>query len=120
MNIIQNLDLINASELALIALCCYVLTSGIKKTKIKNAYMPFISMAVGILIGIIVALAYHDNDIVKAGLAGFLVGGWTAGLFTGIKATFGGYDLDNDTSSSTKLTEVTPPKYESNVNIRRD
>lgn len=122
MDIIQNLNLINASELLLIAICCYVLTSGIKKTRIKNAYMPFISMAVGILIGIIVALAYHDVNIVKAGIAGFLVGGWTSGLFTGIKGAFGGYELDNKTSKSKTSgpVEVSTPKYDTEINRRRN
>lgn len=123
MDIIQNLNLVNAGELMLIALICYTLTAGIKKTRIKNAYMPFISMVVGIFVGIIVAWAFHDADIVKAGIAGFLVGGWTAGLFTGIKGAFGGYELE---SSSTKvdeapqLNEVTAPKYGASVNTRRN
>ncbi|MFC6324053.1 phage holin family protein [Companilactobacillus baiquanensis] len=122
MDIIQNLNLINASELLLIAICCYVLTSGIKKTRIKNAYMPFISMAVGILIGVIVALAYHDVNIVKAGIAGFLVGGWTSGLFTGIKGAFGGYEVDNKTSNSKSSgpVEVSTPKYDTKINTRRN
>lgn len=86
MAIIQNLNLIDATELLLIALSCYGLTQATKQSKIKNTYMPFISMGVGILVGIVVALVMHDVELGKAGLIGFLVGGWTSGLFTGIKA----------------------------------
>jgi len=86
MELFENLNLINATELVLIALICYGLTQAAKQSKIKNTYMPFISMGVGILVGIIVALVMHDAELGKAGLIGFLVGGWTSGLFTGVKA----------------------------------
>jgi len=118
MDIIQNLNLINAGELMLIALICYTLTAGVKKTKLKNAYMPFVSMVVGIFVGIIVAWAFHDMNIAKAGIAGFLVGGWVAGLFTGIKATFGSYELNSSStndSNNSDLEEVATPKYNKNT-----
>ncbi|WP_125711783.1 hypothetical protein [Companilactobacillus kedongensis] len=123
MDIIQNLNLIDASQLLLIAVCCYIATGYAKTTRIKNTYMPFISMVVGVLVGLIVAKAFGDTNFIKAGIAGFLVGGWTAGLFTGIKGALGGYELE---SSSTKvdeapqLNEVTAPKYDTSVNTRRN
>ncbi|APX72099.1 hypothetical protein M5C72_02835 [Companilactobacillus allii] len=86
MDIIQNLNLINATELILIALICYGLTQAAKQSKLKSTYMPFISMVVGAFVGIIVALIMHDSELGKAGIVGFLVGGWTSGLFTGVKA----------------------------------
>lgn len=85
MELFQNLNLIDATELVLISLVCYGLTAATKKSKIKNTYMPFISMGVGIFVGIVVALVMHDSELGKAGLIGFLVGGWTSGLFTGVK-----------------------------------
>lgn len=87
MNFIQSLHLIDTSELVLIAVCCYVITQAIKESMIQiaNEYLPFLSMIIGVLVGIVIALIFHDYDLGKYGLAGFLVGGWTSGIFTGIK-----------------------------------
>lgn len=94
MDVIQGLNLINSVELVVIGLCCYEFTSAIKKSKLKtkNTYMPFISMAVGIFFGVVVALIFDDRDLAKAGLVGFLVGGFVSGLFTGLKGVTGGYE----------------------------
>ena len=48
-------------------------------------------MLVGLLVGLLIALVFHDTELGKAGLTGFLAGGYTAGLFTGIKGVLGGY-----------------------------
>jgi len=48
-------------------------------------------MVVGLLVGLLIALVFHDTELGKAGLTGFLAGGYTAGLFTGIKGILGGY-----------------------------
>ncbi|KRK80756.1 hypothetical protein FD03_GL002187 [Companilactobacillus nodensis DSM 19682 = JCM 14932 = NBRC 107160] len=49
-------------------------------------------MAVGLLVGLAIAGVFHDGDLGKAGLTGFLAGGYTSGLFTGIKGVLGGYE----------------------------
>jgi len=103
MDILQSLQLINVAELTVIVLVCYVLTAGAKKSKLDNKYMPFISMGVGLLVGLAIAGVFHDGDLGKAGLTdlgkagltGFLSGGYTSGLFTGIKGILGGYDNVN-------------------------
>ncbi|MGQ2374564.1 MULTISPECIES: phage holin family protein [Companilactobacillus] len=92
MDILQSLQLINVAELTAIVLVCYVLTAGAKKSRLDNKYMPFISMAVGLLVGLAIAGVFHDGDLGKAGLTGFLAGGYTSGLFTGIKGVLGGYE----------------------------
>lgn len=115
MDIIQNLNLIDASQLLLIATCCYMSTGYAKTTRIKNTYLPFVSMVMGIIVSLIVAKAFGDTNFIKAGIAGFLVGGWTSGLFTGIKGAFGGYELDTkveDDSTGKQLNEVTAPEYD--------
>jgi len=45
-----------------------------------------------LLVGLLIALVFHDTELGKAGLTGFLAGGYTAGLFTGIKGILGGYE----------------------------
>ncbi|WP_099975292.1 hypothetical protein [Lactobacillus terrae] len=91
MDFIENTGLVSTIELGLMALACYGITTGIKQTKLNNSYMPFVSMGVGILVGLIIGIAMHDADLGKATLAGFFVGGWTSGLFTGFKGITGGY-----------------------------
>ena len=91
MDILQNLQLMNVTELTIIILVCYLLTAAAKKSKLDNKYMPFISMGVGLLVGLAIAGVFHDGDLGKAGLTGFLAGGYTSGLFTGIKGVLGGY-----------------------------
>ena len=91
MDILQGLQLMNVTELTIIILVCYLLTAAAKKSKLDNKYMPFISMAVGLLVGLAIAGVFHDGDLGKAGLTGFLAGGYTSGLFTGIKGVLGGY-----------------------------
>ena len=92
MDILQGLQLMNITELTIIILVCYLLTAAAKKSKLDNKYMPFISMAVGLLVGLAIAGVFHDGDLGKAGLTGFLAGGYTSGLFTGIKGVLGGYE----------------------------
>ena len=96
MDILQGLQLMNITELTIIILVCYLLTAAAKKSKLDNKYMPFISMLVGLLVGLLIALVFHDTELGKAGLTGFLAGGYTAGLFTGIKGILGGYTTKED------------------------
>ena len=58
--------------------------------------LPFISMVVGLLVGLLIALVFHDTELGKAGLTGFLAGGYTSGLFTGVKGVLGGYTTKED------------------------
>ncbi|KRK90532.1 hypothetical protein FC88_GL001789 [Companilactobacillus futsaii JCM 17355] len=52
-------------------------------------------MVVGIIVGLVIAGIFGDVSLGKAGLAGFLVGGTTAGLFTGFKGVTGGYESND-------------------------
>jgi len=86
MEIIEGLNLIDAAQLVVIAILCYVLTNSIKNTKVVDTrWMPFVSMALGLVIAIVTALVFHDNEIGKAIIAGLLVGGFTSGMFDGIQ-----------------------------------
>jgi len=92
MDILQGLQLIDVTELVGIVLVCYLLTAATKQSKINNKYMPFISMVIGLIVGLAIAGVFHDGDLGKAGLTGFLAGGYTSGLFTGVKGILGGYE----------------------------
>lgn len=86
MEIIEGLNLIDVTQLVVIAILCYVLTNSIKNTKVVDTkWMPFISMVLGLVIAIVTALVFHDKEIGKAIIAGLLVGGFTSGMFDGIQ-----------------------------------
>ncbi|QCX24598.1 holin [Companilactobacillus futsaii] len=97
MDIIQGFGLVSAPELAIIGIGVYFIIQAIKlsKLKIANTYLPFIAMVVGIIVGLVIAGIFGDVSLGKAGLAGFLVGGTTAGLFTGFKGVTGGYESND-------------------------
>lgn len=94
MDYILGLNLISAGELTLIGVAVYAITQAIKISKIKlaNKYLPFVSMILGVLIGLFVGFMQNDSSLYQSGFAGFLVGASTAGLFTGFKGVAGGYE----------------------------
>lgn len=85
MELFQGLNLIDGTELIAILLVCWAFNEGVKKSNIKNQYMSFISMGVGIMVGLLIALVFHDGELGKAGLVGLLMGGFTTGLFKDVK-----------------------------------
>lgn len=92
MDYIQQLNLGTATELALTTLVVFVLTQAIKQTKAPNKYMPWISMAVGTLVGLLSVLVTADQNYLSGAVMGLLVGGFTSGLFDGFK----GFQMKGD------------------------
>lgn len=85
MDYIQQLNLGTTTELALTILVVFVLTQAVKQTKVPNQYMPWLSMGVGILVGVLSVLVTDDHNFLSGGVMGLLVGGFTSGLFDGFK-----------------------------------
>lgn len=84
--IIEGLNLIDVAQLTIIAILCYVLTNSIKNTKtIDTKWMPFIWIALGLILAIVTALVFKDKEIGKVIIAGLLIGGWTSGMFDEIQ-----------------------------------
>ena len=83
MDLIKNLKLGTATEIAITVLIVYCLTQAIKKTKIDNKFLPWIAMILGIFSGLISVVVTGDHNYSSAAVLGFLVGGFTAGLFDG-------------------------------------
>lgn len=83
MDLIKNLKLGTATEIAITVLIVYCLTQAIKQTKIDNKWLPWIAMSIGIFSGLISVPVTGDNNFLTAAVMGFLVGGFTAGLFDG-------------------------------------
>lgn len=92
MDYIQQLNLGTTTELALTILVVFVLTQAVKQTKVPNQYMPWLSMGVGILVGVLSVLVTDDHNFLSGGVMGLLVGGFTSGLFDGFK----GFQLKED------------------------
>ena len=121
MEIIKSLNLIDNAGLTVLILICSMGFTALTKvaTPLENKYLPFVSMIFGIIAGILVALIFHE-DIGKAAIAGLLVGGFTSGLYTGVKGSLGGYDTSAKSTINEDLTEVETPTYQSSTNLRRN
>lgn len=85
MDYIQELNLGTVSELMITIAVVFVLTQAVKSTKVKNKYMPWISMGLGIVSGLISVAVTKDVNYLSGAVMGLLVGGFTSGLFDGFK-----------------------------------
>ena len=85
MYFIQQLNLANAGEIAIMVAINYAVSQAIKQGNFHNKYMPWISMAVGAVIGIVATVVSKDSNYLGGAITGFLVGGFTSGLFDGFK-----------------------------------
>lgn len=92
MDYIQQLNLGTATELALTTLVVFVLTQAVKQTKVPNQWMPWLSMALGIVVGLLSVVVTGDHNYLSGAVMGLLVGGFTSGLFDGFK----GFNVKED------------------------
>ncbi|WP_236008139.1 holin [Levilactobacillus andaensis] len=92
MDYIQQLNLGTAAELALTTLVVFVLTQAVKQTKVPNQWMPWLSMAVGVVVGLLSVFVTADHNFLSGAVMGLLVGGFTSGLFDGFK----GFNIKED------------------------
>lgn len=63
-----------------------IFVQAIKKADLDKRWLPFISIVLGVAVGIVFALA-SGADLFLYGLAGFLSGAAASGLYDGIQAT---------------------------------
>ena len=120
MEIIKSLNLIDNVGLTILILVCSMGFTALTKvaTPLENKYLPFVSMIFGIIVGILIALIFHE-DIGRAAIAGLLVGGFTSGLYAGVKGSLGEDDSPVKSTIGDDLTEVKTPMYQEN-NTRRN
>lgn len=83
MDLITKLNLGSTAEIAIIIIIVYGLTQAIKQTKIDNRFMPWISMILGIFSGLISVFITNNHNFSGACFLGFLIGGFTSGLYDG-------------------------------------
>lgn len=88
MDLIKNVKLGTVSEIVITVLIVYALTQAIKQTKIDNRWMPWIAMTLGIFSGLASVPITGDSNYLTSAVMGFLVGGFTAGLFDGFSGFF--------------------------------
>lgn len=91
MDFIQNLNLGTTAQISLILAVVFCLTQAVKQTGIDNKWMPWISMLIGVFAGLLAAVINADSHYLSSAVLGFLIGGFTSGLFDGFKG-FSGKD----------------------------
>ncbi|MQM78818.1 holin [Lentilactobacillus buchneri] len=91
MDFIQNLNLGTTAQISLILAVVFCLTQAVKQTGIENRWMPWLSMVIGVVAGLVSALLISDANYLSSGVLGLLIGGFTSGLFDGFKG-FSGKD----------------------------
>lgn len=88
MEIITELNLATAGELALSGFLIALIVQGIKSTgKVSNNFIPLVSMFVGVLIGIVAVVATHDTNYVGGAVSGLIIGAGTSGMVDLVKGT---------------------------------
>lgn len=86
MEIIQSLNLATAGEIVIAGLFVYAITQAIKQTKLPNIWMPWVSMLIGLIGGIVAVAVTGANNWGGAALVGAGLGAAVSGLFDGFKA----------------------------------
>ncbi|MDV2911013.1 hypothetical protein R0H03_03925 [Pediococcus acidilactici] len=88
MEIITDLNLATAGELALSGFLIALIVQGIKSTgKVSNNFIPLVSMAIGVVIGIVAVVATHDTNYVGGAVSGLIIGAGTSGMVDLAKGT---------------------------------
>lgn len=85
MDLIEELNLGTAAELAISAAIILVLVNALKRTKLDNKWLPWVAMGLGVVSGIVSVAVTKDNNWAPAAVQGFLLGAATSGLFDGVK-----------------------------------
>ena len=108
MDIITSLNLATAGELALISFFIGVVVQAVKKTgKVKNTYLPFISMGIGILAGLAAVVVTKDTNYFNGAVAGLIVGAATSGLTDGLSVGTTAVTTAKATKDAAKTAAIT-------------
>ncbi|WP_432788156.1 holin [Lactiplantibacillus plantarum] len=108
MDIITSLNLATAGELALISFFIGVVVQAVKKTgKVKNTYLPFISIGIGILAGLAAVVVTKDTNYLNGAVAGLIVGAATSGLTDGLSVGTTAVTTAKATKDAAKTAAIT-------------
>jgi hypothetical protein len=91
LDFIQQLNLGTTAEMSLIFAVVFCFTQALKMTKLDNKWMPWVSMLIGALAGLLAMVINADSNYLSGAVLGLLIGGFTSGLFDGFKG-FSGKD----------------------------
>lgn len=110
MDIITNMGLSTAGELALISFLVGIIVQAVKKmTKVPSELLPVISMVLGIIVGVIAVVVSKDNNYLGGGITGLIVGAATSGLVdvgSGAVTTIQTAKATADTKQQQQLAET--------------
>lgn len=107
MDIIQNLNLATAGELLLSSFLIGLITQGIKSTgKVSANFIPLVSMAVGVIVGLVAVLITKDTNYVGGAVAGLIIGAGTSGLVDLSKGTVNSVKTANDNKQAKQVATI--------------
>lgn len=110
MDIITNMGLTTAGELALISFLVGIVVQGVKKmTKVPSELVPVISMVLGIIVGVIAVVITKDTNYLGGGITGLIVGATTSGLVdvgSGVLTTIQTAKASANTKQQEQLAET--------------
>lgn len=79
------MDFTQVPEYGIILIIVASLTQNIKQTKINNNYLPWVSMVIGAVAGLVAAYMMKDTNYAESVITGIVIGGTSSGLFDGVK-----------------------------------
>lgn len=86
---VEILKMLLSDNMLTIVAVVYFLMEAIKKIEfVNNKYIPLLSMFVGLIVGVILAIVSNNGDIYTSAVLGFLSGGFTSGLYKLINPNF--------------------------------
>lgn len=81
MEVIQNLSLMTAGELALASFLIGMIVQAVKKWgKVPSNLLPLLAIGIGIVVGLITVAATYDTNYINGAIAGGIIGAATSGL----------------------------------------
>ncbi|GAN36485.1 holin [Lacticaseibacillus paracasei] len=109
MDMISQLNLGTAAELAITAAIILAMVQAIKQTKLDNKWLPWLAMSLGVVAGLISVAVTGGQNWASGAVMGFLVGAATSGLFDGVKsASVAVSDRQNKVADlQAKVTDLT-------------
>ena len=98
MEVLESLNIVSAAELATATTCIGAVIQFLKFKGVPKAWLPWLSLLIGAIIGVGEVINYGDSNYVGGAVAGLLIGGTASGAFDAIQGLWKTFSKNaNDT-----------------------